>query len=169
MDEALLIEGCKRADRTAQRRLYDRYKTAMYTLAYRITGDFDDANTALQETFLAVFRQIGQFRKEATLGAWIRTILIRKAFELAQKGAALELLDYTETLDPDLHPSTDLTDVSYLERAIQSLPAGARAAFVLIEVEGFSHREAAALLGVSEGTTKSQLHYAKRKLRSILT
>ncbi len=67
--EADLISGCLLHDRVAQRQLYDRYKKAMYTLAYRITGDFDDANDVLQDAFLDVFRHLDQFRAEATLGA----------------------------------------------------------------------------------------------------
>jgi RNA polymerase sigma factor (sigma-70 family) len=74
-----LITGCLLHDRTAQRRLYDRYKNAMYTLAYRITGDYDDANDVLQDFFMEVFRHLDQFRAEATLGAWIKQIVVRKS------------------------------------------------------------------------------------------
>src|SRR6218665_1820223 len=77
--EAELITGCLLHDRIAQRRLYDRYKSAMYTLAYRITGDFDDANDVLQDAFIEVFKHLSQFRGDATLGAWIKQIVVRKA------------------------------------------------------------------------------------------
>jgi len=77
--EAELITGCLLHDRIAQRLLYDRYKNAMYTLAYRITGDYDDANDVLQDAFLEVFKHLDQFRGDATLGAWIKQIVVRKS------------------------------------------------------------------------------------------
>ena len=70
MTDSDLINACLRNDRSAQRILYDRYKRAMYTLAYRLTSDFDDANDVLQDTFLDVFRKLETFKGESTIGAW---------------------------------------------------------------------------------------------------
>lgn len=167
MTEIEIIQGCLRHERTAQRLLYDRYKTAMYTLAYRITGDFDEANNVLQDTFLTVFRQLEQFRSEATLGAWIKVILVRKAYTQASK---LKSLVPVENLPEEpIDSYSDWVDGEYLEKAILRLPEGARAVFILIEVEGYAHREVAEILSISEGTSKSQLNYAKKRLREILT
>jgi len=168
MTESELIEACFRHDRSAQRLLYDRYKTAMYTLAYRITGDFDEANTVLQDTFLAVFRQLAQFREQATLGAWIKAILVRKAYAQISKVNSLVLVENpTDEMTPtDCYEET--VDAAYLEQAILRLSEGARAVFVLIEVEGYAHKEVAEILEISEGTSKSQLNYAKKRLREML-
>ncbi|MFN4144291.1 MAG: RNA polymerase sigma factor [Runella sp.] len=168
MTEAQLIEGCLRQERIAQRLLYDRYKSAMYTLAYRITGDFDEANSVLQDTFVMVFRQISQFRGEATLGAWIKAILVRKAYSVARK---TKIFVPVEQLPEEAEPTdwyNEGIDGEYLEKAILLLPEGARAVFVLIEIEGYNHREVAEMLQISEGTSKSQLNYAKKKLREKL-
>jgi RNA polymerase sigma factor (sigma-70 family) len=168
MTEAQLIEGCLRQERTAQRLLYDRYKAAMYTLAYRITGDFDEANTALQDTFVTVFRQLGQYRGEATLGAWVKAILVRKAYTQASKVKPLVPVEHLPEEAEPVDWYNDTIDSEYLEKAIVSLPEGARAVFVLIEVEGYAHREVAEMLHISEGTSKSQLNYAKKRLREML-
>jgi len=164
--EAQLIEGCLADDRRAQRALYERYKDAMYTLAYRITGDLDTAQDVLQEAFLAVFKGLQHFRRASTLGAWIKTIVVRTAYKKLRRSAPLEPLE-------DKHSQErvdwgDYLDAAYLEQAIQSLPAGYRSVFVLIEVEGYAHKEVAEMLGISVGTSKSQLYHAKRHLKRII-
>jgi RNA polymerase sigma factor (sigma-70 family) len=164
--EAELISGCLLNDRIAQRQLYDRYKKAMYTLAYRITGDFDDANDVLQDAFLDVFRYLNQFRGEATLGAWIKQIVVRKSTKKKKVVAWQNVEDYSgESIDW----GNDDINFAHLETAVLSLPDGFRTIFVLAEVEGYTHKEIAMMLGISEGTSKSQLFYAKRKLRNMLS
>ncbi|GIV31301.1 MAG: DNA-directed RNA polymerase sigma-70 factor [Saprospiraceae bacterium] len=165
--EAELVQACLNNDRAAQKALYDRYKRAMYTLSYRIMGNFDDASDVLQDAFVKVFRGLPTFRGESTLGAWIKTIVVRTAysklrkekiyFEPVDKLPAREAIDWGHRLEID-----------YLEKAIMSLPEGYRTVFILIEVEGYTHKEVADLLDISEGTSKSQLFYAKRRLREML-
>ena len=168
MTERDLIQQCLANDRNAQRQLYERYKNAMYTLAYRVTGDFDTAAEVLQDAFLQVFRHIADFQGKSTLGAWIKTIVVRMALsELRRRRVRFESLEPShETGNVDWGTALD---VEYLERAIQALPGGYRAVFVLAEVEGFSHKEIGDMLGISEGTSKSQLFYAKKRLRETLT
>ncbi|RMG67243.1 MAG: RNA polymerase sigma factor [Bacteroidetes bacterium] len=164
--EARLLEGCLVQDRRAQKALYDRYKDAMYTLAYRITGDFESAEDVLQEAFLGVFRGIDRFRGASTLGAWIKTILVRTAYKhLKRQRYHAPLAEL-----PDEGPIDwgHQLEAEYLEQAIQALPPGYRSVFVLVEVEGYAHKEVAELLGISVGTSKSQLYYAKRHLQKQL-
>jgi RNA polymerase sigma factor (sigma-70 family) len=168
MTEQELIQRCLSHDRAAQRLLYDRYKSAMYTLAYRITGDFDEANSTLQDTFLSVFRNLAQYRGDATLGAWIKSILVRKAAHNARLKQHYMLMDELPTDTTSIDWGNDAIEAAHLEKAILSLPEGARTVFVLTEIEGYTHREAAEMLGVSEGTSKSQLSYAKMRLRELL-
>lgn len=167
MTESELIDACLKQDRLAQKELYDRYCRAMYTLAYRITNDFDLANDVLQEAFLKIFQRLHTFRRQSTLGAWIKVIVVRTAISKAKKQFRSEPLpdNYAEQrIDWGHH-----LDIDYLERAIQRLPEGYRAVFVLIEVEGYSHKEVAELLNISVGTSKSQLFYAKKRLRAYLS
>ena len=167
MTEAELIDSCLANDRLAQKELYDRYRKAMYTLAYRITGDFESAADVLQDAFLKVFRGLPAFRRESTLGAWIKTIVIRTAYSAIRKEKM-----YFEPIDGQASNEFvdwgDYLQAEYLEKAILALPEGYRAVFVLIEVEGYSHKEVADMLRISVGTSKSQLIYAKKKLKSTL-
>lgn len=167
MTEAELIEACRNGDRLAQKSLYDKYSRAMYTLAYRMTGEFELANDVLQEAFLKVFRHLDSFRAESTLGAWIRTIVVRTALSKIRRKPPTESLEDHHTAQLIDWGGTRM-DTEYLERAIKALPEGYRAVFVLIEVEGYSHQEVADLLGISVGTSKSQLFYAKKRLRESL-
>jgi RNA polymerase sigma factor (sigma-70 family) len=167
MTEAELIAACLAEKRPAQRALYDRYKKAMYTVAYRITNDFEEANDVLQEAFVKIFRNLGSFRQESTLGAWIKTIVVRTALSHIRRKKRIEPLE--EHHMEDRIDWGHSLDVEYLEQAIQALPDGYRAVFVLIEIEGYPHKEVADMLGISVGTSKSQLFYAKRKLREHLS
>ncbi|MBI5914527.1 MAG: RNA polymerase sigma factor [Bacteroidetes bacterium] len=167
MTETELVQSCLKNDRIAQKNLYDKYRKAMYTLAYRITGDFEAANDVLQEGFVKVFRGLGTFRGESTLGAWIKTIVVRTAYSYLRKDK--HFFEPVENVPPGSQVDWGhYLDAEYLEKAIRSLPEGYRTVFVLIEVEGYSHREVAGLLGISEGTSKSQLFYSKKRLRALL-
>ncbi|MEM9526178.1 MAG: RNA polymerase sigma factor [Bacteroidota bacterium] len=167
MTEADLVEACRRQDRRAQKELYDRYSRAMYTACYRICGDFDLANDALQEGFLKVFQKLDTYRGESTVGAWMKVVIVRTALnKLRRKKVTEELpLNYA---DQEVDWGTTALDVEYLEKAIARLPDGYRAVFVLIEVEGYKHQEVADMLDITIGTSKSQLFYAKKKLREYL-
>ncbi len=167
MTESELISACLQNDRLAQRILYDRYKRAMFTLAYRLTSDFDEANDVLQDAFLDVFRNLEKFRGESTIGAWIRAIVVRKAYRKLEKPKMWQLTE--ELPDESLIEWGSSIDAEYLEKAILSLPEGYRMVFTMIEIEGYSHKETAEILGISEGTSKSQLFYAKRKLRELIS
>ncbi len=166
-EERRLLESCLAGDPHAQKQLYDRYKDAMFTLAYRICNDFEVAQDALQDGFIGVFRGMHNFRKESSLGAWIKTIIVRTAYKKCKK----EKL--TQTLEDDIGDNLidwggQSLDIEYLEKAIQALPTGYRSVFVLVEVEGYAHKDVAEILGISVGTSKSQLFYAKRQLRKTL-
>ncbi|HKK79177.1 MAG TPA: RNA polymerase sigma factor [Phaeodactylibacter sp.] len=166
MTETELIEGCLAGDRSAQRTLYERYCRAMYTAAYRITNDFETANDVLQDAFIKVFRALPRFRREATLGSWIKTIVVRTALSHIKREKTFEPLD-NHVVDQAIDWGHQL-DVEYLEKAIQALPDGYRAVFVLIEIEGYAHKEVADMLGITTGTSKSQLYHAKKRLREML-
>ena len=164
--EIQIITGCKQGDRVMQKALYDKYKDAMYTICKRILNDEDLACDALQEGFVEVFRGIHSFKGTSTLGAWIKTILIRKALLLGKRFKMMEEMNEVH------HDSIIQWDDTMMGRdvdlAIQQLPTGYRNVFVLIEVEGYTHRETAELLGISEGTSKSQLFHSKKMLQQSL-
>jgi RNA polymerase sigma-70 factor (ECF subfamily) len=165
--EPVLLQGCLQNDRQAQRNLYDRYKDAMYTILFRMLNDEDDAADALQEAFIEVFRSLKRFQGQSSLGAWIKTIVIRAGLVKQKKALFFEQLDdradYNQPIEWDEHLTGE-----YLDKAIRKLPEGYRNVFLLVEVEGYTHREVAGLLQIAEGTSKSQLFQAKRLLQRLL-
>ncbi|MDX1943711.1 MAG: RNA polymerase sigma factor [Saprospiraceae bacterium] len=167
MTEAELIAACINNDRLAQKALYDKYSRGMYTTAYRITNDFELAEDVLQEAFVKVFRHIKGFRQESTLGAWIKTIVVRTALSHIKKQPNTDELTSSHT--QELIDWGDFLEAEYLEKAIQELPEGYRTVFVLVEVEGYSHKEVAEMLNISIGTSKSQLFHSKKRLRESIT
>ncbi len=164
--EPTLIQRCLQQDRLAQRQLYESYKTAMFTVAYRILADADDAHDALQEAFIAAFTDLNTFRQESSFGSWLKTIVIRKAL---YKNKWKRHYETYETAANQETPAWqgDITGED-LDYAIRNLPDGCRAVFTLIEVEGYSHKEVANLLQIAEGTSKSQLSHAKKLLQKAL-
>lgn len=158
-----VIEGCKNQQRESQKALYDVYCDAMFTVAYRIVNNNDDAHDVLQETFIEVFTHIKSFRNESSVGAWIKTILVRKALKKLKE---LKFVDNFSENGVEI-PLDYLDDLSgeYLEQLILSLPEGFRTVFLLFEVEGYSHQEIAEMLNISQNTSKSQLSRAKKALR----
>lgn len=163
LQEKLIVEGCLRNDRISQKALYDNYKTQMYTLAYRITNNFEDANDVLQEGFIKVFNNLESFNWNSKLGTWIHTIIARTALNKIKNRIYfddVEQIPDTSTIDWGAS-----IDTEYLEKAIASLPDGYRAVFTLYEIEGFKHREIAELLSISENTSKTQLFKAKKMLQ----
>jgi RNA polymerase sigma-70 factor (ECF subfamily) len=165
-DENELIVRCRKGDRAAQKQLFDTYNKAMFTKAYRIVNDPDHAHDVLQEAFLEVFKDIGQFRGSSTIGAWIKTIVIRKA--LYKQKIELRYESISEAAHDEPVEWEDTLTGEQLHKAIQALPDGYRAVFTLIEIEGYSHQEVSTLLAISEGTSKSQLYHAKKLLQKML-
>jgi RNA polymerase sigma factor (sigma-70 family) len=166
ISEIELVNQCIQQDRTAQRNLFEKYKKAMFNTSYRILNDHDHANDALQEAFVEVFRDLKNFRMESTLGAWIKTIVVRKSILKFKSEQRFEIYDQRQH-DQGIEWPSDLTG-EYLDKAIRSLPIGYRTVFTLIEIEGYSHKEVAEILNISEGTSKSQLYHSKKLLQEKL-
>lgn len=160
-----LIKGCKSQDRKSQKALYDAYKDALFTIVLRITGDVKLSEDLLQDTFIDAFRNINSLKEEAYFYSWIRTILIRKTYKYLKSEAKTEMLD-DEAYNK--HDRLLEYDIDYIEQAILKLPLKCRSVFVMVEIEGFSHKEIAKEMGISIGTSKSQLHFAKSKLKTML-
>jgi RNA polymerase sigma factor (sigma-70 family) len=160
--EEQIISGCLKNDRAAQRALYDLFKSKMYTLAYRITNNFEDAGDVLQEGFLEVFENLKTFKGNSRLGTWIHTIIARKALKKIKESVKFD--DLTNNFSNEILDWGNEIDIQLLDTAIRELPDGYRAVFTLYEIEGFNHAEIADMLDISVNTSKSQLYKAKRVL-----
>jgi RNA polymerase sigma-70 factor, ECF subfamily len=158
--------------------IYQQHRRQVYALCTRMLRDPIEAEDLAQETFLLVFRKMHTFRGEAAFSSWlyrltINTVLMsfrRKTHVLASLDELMadwESGGLPEIAKPDMRLS-GLFDRLSLEAAVDLLPSGCKAAFILHDVEGYEHREVATILGCSIGNSKSQLHRARRRLRKLL-
>ena len=168
-----IVEACKRGDRKAQVELYKLYSKAMYNICLRMLGSVENAEDALQNSFVDVFSKLDSFRFESAIGAWIKRIVINNCINHMKKRKIelSELNDNVHHLAEDhVTPSVsdDNLNVEMIQKAIMQLPEGYRVVFTLYAMEGYDHEEIGEILGVSEATSKSQYSRAKAKLRDIL-
>lgn len=153
--------------------LYRQHSTRLFNLAWRMCGTQADAEDLLQEIFLLAYRKLPEFRGDSTVGTWLYRLAMNRCLDhlksrQTRASGATASLDEETLPGPRRVPDAGIKRID-LERAIERLPDGARAAFVLHDVEGFQHHEIATILGISEGTSKSQVHKARLKLRALLT
>lgn len=165
--ELVLIDGCLRNDRSMQKKLYEKYKDAMYTILYRMLDGEEEACDALQEAFIKVFNGLKGYKKTASLGAWIKVIVIRTGIAKQKKRIHFEDIDSVSSEKQIITWDEHLTG-EYLEKGIQELPEGYRNVFLMVEVEGYTHKEVAEIMNISPGTSKSQLYHAKKRLQQSL-
>lgn len=161
-----LIDRCIQGERAAQKQLYDQYKSAMFSIALRMLNHYDLACDVLQDAFIDVFRNLHTFKRDSTPGAWIKTIVIRHA--LKRSKFEYRYLPFDADAHDGISESLQKTTAEEIDKAIMCLPDGYRSVFTLVEVEGYSHKETAALLGINENTSRSQLHHAKKQLQKLL-
>jgi RNA polymerase sigma-70 factor (ECF subfamily) len=162
-----------KADVPAFEELYRQHSTRLFNLAWRMCGTRADAEDLLQEIFLLAYRKLPEFRGDSTVGTWLYRLAMNRCLDYL-KSRQTRANSATTTLDEEMMAGPRRVGDGAikrldLERAIARLPEGARAAFVLHDVEGFPHHEIASILGISEGTSKSQVHKARLKLRAHLT
>jgi RNA polymerase sigma-70 factor (ECF subfamily) len=169
-----LAERCRDGDTGAFEEIYRQHAGRLFNLAVRMAGSTDAAEDLLQEVFLTAHRKIGSFRGDSSLGTWLYRLAVNQCLDHlrgreAKMGRVTESLDAEGAVQPVAAiPLSQVARID-LERAIAKLPPGCRAAFLLHDVEGMEHREVAEILQVSEGTSKSQVHKARMKLRAMLT
>lgn len=171
MSEKELVNSCLKQDRTAQRVLYDRFANQMMALCVRYAGNQSEAQDMLQEGFIKVFEKLEQFRGDGPLGGWIRRVMVNEALiylRKQKKHAYVDNIDDDVPIAGDFQDGLDVLATEDLLRLIAQLPDGYRTVFNLYAVEGYSHKEIAEQLGISENTSKTQFHKAKLHLRKQL-
>lgn len=169
-DDELLLEGCRKRERKAQEQLYRKYAGEMLRVCVAYEPDRDEAKDILQNAFLKVFRNIEAYNGDGALKAWIRRIITNTAIDAyrkKQQNGAMRIDDLGEYAEP----SEDFADplvCQDLLKEVEKLPDGARIVFNLYAIEGYSHKEIAQKLTISEGTSKSQLNRARKLLNEQL-
>ena len=168
MDEKKLIESCKNNDSRAQRQLYETFARKMMSVCLRYAGNRETAEDFLQEGFIRVFSSIQSYNYEGSFEGWIRRIFVNTALEalrrndLLRNGVELEALEPQQEAD---YSAVDRISADELMELIAQLPPGFRTVFNMFAVEGYSHREIAQALHITESTSRSQYTRAKRLLQ----
>ncbi len=163
-----LIEACKRSERSAQRRLYDFLSPKMFPLCLRYMGDRDSAEDILQEGFVTLFTKLDSFTGEGSFEGWARKIFVNTALMSLRRTDALKLSDDLETawgVSSENESAVQTMGYKELMGLISQLPAGFRTVFNMYVIEGYSHKEIAGMLGISEATSRSQLQRARMMLQ----
>lgn len=170
-----LARAAANGDMTAFERLYERHNRRVYSLCLRMTQNVAEAEDLAQEAFIQLFRKIGSFRGDSAFTTWLHRLTVNQVLMHFRK-RSVKLERTTEdgetpvqvvrgTENPNAMP---VLDRIALDRALAQLPPGYRTVFVLHDIEGHEHEEIARMLGVAVGTSKSQLHKARLKLRKLL-
>lgn len=168
--EAQLIKALQKADPKAQRQLYDKYASRMLGICRRYVGDPMTAEDILVEGFMKVFDKIDQFKSEGSFEGWIRRIMVNEALGyLRQQKRNQEVTDLDEANEiADYANADQLLEVEEMLQMIETLPVGYRTIFNLYAIEGYSHAEIATMMGITESTSKSQLHRARALLQQLV-
>jgi len=173
VDEQQLIGRVRAGDPAAERQFFEAYADRIHRIVYRFVGDPEAAQDCVQETFIRAFDRLGTFRGESALGTWLYRLALNHCLDYVRSRQA-KMNKLTDTLDagvasfePLARRDTPIARLD-LERALERLPDGCREAFVLHDVEGFDHKEVGRVLGIAEGTSKSQVFKARARLRTLL-
>jgi RNA polymerase sigma factor (sigma-70 family) len=167
MDYNRLVKDCLRSVPAAQKQLYDHFAEQMLGVCYRYTKSITDAEDILQDGFVKVFRHLYTYKNEGELGGWIRRIMVTTALNYLKKHKRYQVdLSFENQA---LHPVTDSDaevklSAKELAELIRQLPTGYQAIFNLYAVEGYTHVEIGKMLGISEGTSRSQYSRARNLL-----
>ncbi|MGU3376478.1 RNA polymerase sigma factor [Chryseobacterium sp. M5A1_1a] len=167
MERELLLE-CQRSDRNAQRKVYEKMAGRLYSVCRRYLKNDEDIEEVLADTFYKIFTKIGQLQNPDTFEAWAKKIAVNECLQKLRSSKDL-LISLDENF---IHSSERTVENISFEKDILSLlkflPEGCRAIFNLFAIEGYPHKEIASMLSISEGTSKSQLNFARKKLQELL-
>ncbi len=171
MNEQDLIRQCQRSKSSAQKQLFDLYSDRFYRLAVRYLKDHAEAEDVVMMAFVKIFNAFKTYKSQGTgsLEGWMRKIVINEALMCLRKRHNFFLTESLNAYNPDHDLEIiEQADAEYLYQLILELPDGYRTVFNLFAIEGYEHREIATILGITEGTSRSQLYKAKELLKRRL-
>jgi len=168
--EENLIDKCRKQDGKAQKAIYDKYAPKMLGVCIRYVKDADQAEDLMIAGFVKVFNKIDQFKSEGSFEGWIRRIMVNESLTFIRKNKGMYLEVDIEAADrePDYSSLSDHLETEDLLKMINNLPTGYQTVFNLYAIEGYSHKEIAEKLEISENTSKSQLSRARALLQKQL-
>ncbi len=165
-----LIQGCLKNKRSAHKQLYDLMSPRMFAICLRYADNYQTAEDLLQEGFIKVFKYIKNYRGDGSFEGWMKRIFVNTAIEHFRKKARMYPIVNLEHVDYQLKVDyiADTLELQDLQKLIKKLSPGYRTVFNLYVVEGYSHKEVGEKLGISEGTSKSQLARARYLLQKMI-
>jgi len=170
-NEPALIKACQRGDAAAQREVYDRYSRRMLAVCMRYGKDDMEAEDVMINGFMRVFGKMEQYQFAGSFEGWIRKIMVNEALQQVRRNRSLHLETDIDEVRNDaavMHTDDNELETQDLLNLVRQLPDGYRTVFNLYAIEGYSHREIAEQLGISENTSKSQLSRARALLQEYL-
>jgi RNA polymerase sigma factor (sigma-70 family) len=165
-----LVQQCKQGKRAAQEEVYARYSRKIYAICLRYLKNHFDAEEVLVTSFTKVFEKIDQFHGNGSFEGWVKRLAVNEALMYLRKNKEFQLnIEDEGVLFESKSIQSDQLEADDLLKLINNLPAGYNAVFNLYAIEGYSHKEIAEMLGISENTSKSQLSRARVLLQKLLT
>lgn len=171
MNNREIIAGCLRYNPEARKVLYDKYASQMYSVCLRYANSKEDANDIFQQAFYLVYKNLKQLKNPDALSGWVKRIFVNTALELVKKNAKYSNTEDFDEMNDSAQSWNDAIqkiNTEEIGKLIQKLPEGCRMVFNLYAIEGFSHKEIAEQLGISVGTSKSQLFDARKTLKAAV-
>lgn len=169
--EKEIIKGCIRKSKKYQKLLFDKYAPVLLPLCMRYSHNRATAEDILQEGFMKIFDNLKKFRYEGSLEGWMKRIMVNTALNHYRANLKhfyhKDVEDYSESI-PSQDTISDNLEVQDILAVVQKLPPGYRSVFNMFDIEGYSHKEIAEKMGISENTSKTQLLKARKLLRKML-
>jgi len=160
-----LIKRCKKQEISAQKSLYNLYADKLFSLSLKYSRNYAEAQDNLQDAFITIFNKIEQYQNKGSFEGWLKRILINTALQKYRQQKVFELINEDALQAKDAKLDEEEYSLSFLLECIQGLPNRYRLVFNLYVLDGFSHREVAEKLNISEGTSKSNLSRARELLK----
>ena len=160
-----LITKCTKRDAKAQEQLYRRYANTLFSVSLKYARNYTEAEDILQDGFITIFDKIGQFKNKGSFEGWLKRIVINTALQRYRKQRVFNIVNEEQLEQEDVLVDEDDVSLQFLLKIVQELPDRYRLVFNLYALDGYSHKEIANMLEISEGTSKSNLARARMILK----
>lgn len=160
-----LIHRCKKQDRKAQEQLYRIYAAKLFGLCLKYSSNYSEAEDNLQDGFVTIFAKISQFKEEGSFEGWMKRIVINTSLQKHRQQKLYGITNEEQMPEEEVEMDEESISIDFLLNCVQSLPERYRQVFNLYVMDGFSHKEISKMLGISEGTSKSNLARARISLK----
>lgn len=162
-----LIQKCKKQDATAQGELYKQYSGVLFAICLRYSPNYTEAEDNLQDAFITIFKKIGQYKGKGSFEGWIKRVTVNTVLQKYRKKRTFQIVDEGQ-IEDNAEEEVESAEIplEFLLKIVQELPDRYRLVFTMYVMDGYQHKEIAELLGISNGTSKSNLARARMILKN---